>query len=148
MGCAVHPEVVFPHAAASRPEARLDLVIHAPRVAEPIRVDFTVVSALSQDALERGAARRAGVAAAAAENAKRTRYPGLRMVPFAVEDHGCFGEDALVLVRLLAPRLDTERSAAIRRLQQALGSVLQRHAADAVLAATQHRAWRAPQAGR
>ena len=70
------------------------------------------------------------------------------MVPFAVEDHGRFGEDALALVRLPAPRLDAERSAAIRWLQQTLGSVLQRHAADAVLAATRHRAWRGPQAGR
>ena len=121
----------------------MDLIIHAPRVAEPIRVDLTVVSALSQDALDRGSARRAGAAAAAAERDKRARYPGLRMVPFAVEDHGRLGEDALALVRLLAPRIDTVRSAAIRRLHQALGSVLQRHAADAVLAATQHRPWRA-----
>ena len=71
------------------------------------------------------------------------------MVPFAVEDHGRLGEDALALVRLLAPPPDVDgRSAAIRRLHQALGSVLQRHAADAVLAATQHRAWRGPRPGR
>ena len=71
------------------------------------------------------------------------------MVPFAVEDHGRLGEDALALVRLLAPPpVDDGRSAAIRRLHQALGSVLQRHAADAVLAATQHRAWRGPRPGR
>ena len=148
VGCTVHEEVVLPHAAASRPEARMDLIIHAPRVAVPIRVDLTVVSALSQDALARGSARRAGTAAAAAENDKRARYPGLKMVPFVIEDHGRMGEDALALVRLLAPPLDVERSAAIRWLQQALGSVLQRHAADAVLAATRHRAWRGPRAGR
>ena len=65
-----------------------------------------------------------------------------------IEDHGRMGEDALALVRLLAPTLDVERSAAIRRLQQALGGVLQRHAADAVLAATRHWAWRGPRAGR
>ena len=143
MGCAVRREVLVPHAAASNPEARMDLIIHAPGVAVPILVDLTVVSALSQDALERGSAQRAGVAAEAAARSKRAKYLGARMVPFVIEDHGRLGEDALALVRLLAPRRDTERSVAIRRLYQTLGCVLQRHAADAVLAATQHRPWRA-----
>ena len=49
----------------------------------------------------------------------------------------------MALVRQLAPVGSAARSAAIRQLQQSLGSVLQRHAADAVLAATQARPWQA-----
>ena len=59
------------------------------------------------------------------------------MVPFAVEDHGRLGEEALALTRLLAPARDTQRSAAIRQLRQSLGCVLHRNAGDAVRAATQ-----------
>eukprot|EP00959_Pyramimonas_sp_CCMP1952_P258126 5394875-Pyramimonas_sp.AAC.1 len=73
------------------------IIDYAPRVAVPIRIDLTVVSALSQDALARGSARRAGTAAAASENDMRARYPGLNMAPFAIEDHGQMGEDALAL---------------------------------------------------
>ena len=121
----------------------MDLVIHAPHVAEPIHVDLTVVSALSQDALALGAPRRDGAAAAAAARRKRARYPRVAVVPFVVEDHGRLGEEALAMVRLLAPRDGATRSGAIRQLYQSLGSVLQRHSADAVLAATQDRPWRA-----
>ena len=52
-------------------------------------------------------------------------------------------EDALALTRLLAPARGAEGSAAIRRLHQSLGCVLQRNAADAVLAATQAQGWAA-----
>ena len=81
----------------------MDLVVHAPGLAEPIMVDLTVVSALTQDALALGSARRDGAAAAAAARRKRARYPGVAVVPFAVEDHGRLGEEALALTRLLAP---------------------------------------------
>ena len=63
--------------------------------------------------------------------------------PFVVEDRGHLGEEALALTRLLASAQDTERSVAIRRLHQSLGRVLQRNAADAVLAATQAQGWAA-----
>ena len=121
----------------------MDLVVHAPGLAEPLMVDLTVVSALTQDALALGSARRDGAAAAAAARRKRARYPGVAVVPFVVEDHGRLGEEALALTRLLAPAQDTARSAAIRRLHQSLGCVLQRNAADAVLAATQAQGWAA-----
>ena len=142
----MHREVLLPHAAPASPEARMGLVVHAPRLAEPLMVDLTVVSALTQDALALGAARRDGAAAAAAARRKWARYPGVAVVPFVVEDHGRLGEEALALARLLAPADSEERSPAIRRLHQALGCVLQRHAADAVLAATQAQAWRGAEA--
>ena len=121
----------------------MDLVIHAPHVPEPLLVDVTIVSALATEGMAVGAPRRDGAAAAAAARRKRAKYPGVVVTPFVVEDHGRLGEEALALMRLLAPRADTARSAAIRQLHQALGSILQRHAADAVLAATQARPWRA-----
>ena len=102
-----------------------------------------MVSAFTQDALALGSARRDGAAAAAAARRKRARYPGVAVVPFVVEDHGRLGEEALALTRLLAPAQDAERSAAIWRLHQSLGCVLQRNAADAVLAATQAQGWAA-----
>ena len=102
-----------------------------------------MVSALTQDALALGSARRDGAAAAAAARRKRARYPGEAIVPFAVEDHGRLAEEALALTRLLGPAQDAERSAAIQRLHQSIGCVLQRHAADAVLAATLAQGWAA-----
>ena len=67
MGCQLEAgqkpwgEVLVPWAAPSRPEARMDLVIHAPGRATPIYVDLTVASALS--ALAGGSAARCGVEA-------------------------------------------------------------------------------------
>ena len=114
----------------------MDLVIHAPYLSEPVHVDVTIVSALAQEAMAAGAARRDGAAAGVAARRKRAKYPQCTIVPFVVEDHGRFGEDAAALVRRLAPMVSAKRSPAIRRLYQALGSVLQRHAADAVVSAT------------
>ena len=136
MGCTVHREVILPNASPDRPEARMDLVIHAPDRSQPVHVDVTIVSALALDAMGAGAARRDGAAAGVAARRKRAKYPQCTIVPFVVEDHGRFGEDAAALVRRLAPIENTKRSAAICRLYQALGSVLQRHAADAVVSAT------------
>ena len=136
MGCTVHREVVFPNSTPDRPEARMDLVIHAPHLSEPVHVDVTIVSALAQEAMLAGAARRDGAAAGVAARRKRAKYPHCNVLPFVVEDHGRFGEEALALVRSLAPVDNTKRSPAIRRLYQTLGSVLQRHAADSVVSAT------------
>ena len=67
---------------------------------------------------------------------KRAKYPNCAVTPFMVEDHGRLGEEAVALVKRLAPVATASRSAAIRKLHQAMGCVLQRHAADALLAAT------------
>ena len=114
----------------------MDLVIHAPHLANAIHVDVTVVTALSQEALAAGSARRDGAAAQTAARNKRARYPNCPVIPFVIEDHGRLGEEAIQLARRLAPMVPTERSSAIRRLYQSLGAVLQRHSADSVLAAT------------
>ena len=136
MHCNVHREVVLPNPTPGRPEARMDLVIHPPQSGIAIHVDLTVVTALSRGAMAAGAARRDGAAAQVAARHKRAKYPNCPVVPFVVEDHGRIGEDALRLVRQLAPSLPSERSAAIRRLYQSFSAVLQRHSADSVLAAT------------
>ena len=44
-------EVLVPWAAPERPEARMDLVVHALGFPSPFYIDLTVVSALSSDAL-------------------------------------------------------------------------------------------------
>ena len=134
-------EVLVPWAALRRPEARMDLVIHAPGFATPVYVDLTVASALSQEALAGGSAVRSGAAAEIAAKGKVRDYPSCAITPFVIEDHGRLGEEALCLIRALAPVDPVERSTAIRRLHQSLGATLQRCAADAVIAATTVRPW-------
>ena len=132
---------MVPWAAPRRPEARMDLVVRAPGVAAPFFIDVTVVSALSVEALAGGAAVRDGAAAAIAAAGKIKDYPNCSVTPFAVEDHGRLGEEALRFIRMLAPIDPAERSGAIRRLHQSLGATVQRYAADAVIAATTVRPW-------
>ena len=142
MGCQLEAgqkpwgEVLVPWAAPAREEARMDLVIHVPGVASPFYVDLTVVSALSSDALSGGSAVRDGAAAEVAAKAKFRCYPNCNLTPFVIEDHGRLGDEALRLVRTVAPVDPSERSKAIRRLHRSLGATLQRIAADAVIAAT------------
>ena len=114
----------------------MDLVMHSPRVAGAIYVDFTVVSALAVEAIAKGAALRDGVASIIAAQRKHQRYSHCVTWAFAVEDHGRFGEDALGLIKALAPTEPQQRSKAISVLQQSLASTLQRSSADAILAAT------------
>ena len=114
----------------------MDLVIRAPGIASPFYVDLTVVSALSMEALASGAAVTDGAAAASAARGKARDYPRCSVTAFVIEDHGRLGEDALRLIRTLAPIDPADRSKAIRRLHQSLGATLQRSAADAVIAAT------------
>ena len=140
-GCTVLFEQVDVTASTGHPEARLDLVLWAPRVAGAIRVDFTVAGALSTEALARGSGIRNGVAAALAEQNKHRRYDAGVVHPFAVECHGRLGEEARALIRLLAPEAPQERSVAIGKLQQALAATLQRASADAVIAATTMAQW-------
>ena len=133
--CTVLYEQVDVTASTGHPEARLDLIIYAPRVTGAIRVDFTVAGALSVEALARGSGITSGVAAALAERDKHRRYDAGVVHPFAVECHGRLGEDARTLIRMLAPEPLPERSVAIRKLHQALAATLQRSSADAVIAA-------------
>ena len=114
----------------------MDLVVRAPGIAAPYYIDVTIVSALSQAALAGGSDVRDGAAAELAARGKATDYPLCSVTAFVVEDHGRLGENALQLVRALAPIDPVERSVAIRRLHQTLGATLQRSAADAVIAAT------------
>lgn len=136
LGCTVYREVVLPQAAVGRPEARMDLVVHSPRLSGPVFVDLAVVSALSKEALRARSCTRDGAAAGIATRRKAAAYPDIAMVPFAIEDHGRLGEEALHLVRILAPEEPSRRSASIRGLYQSLGNTLQRYAADSLLAAT------------
>ena len=135
-GCLVYREQVLPAAADGHPEARMDIIVYSPQVSGGMYVDFTVASALSREALSKGAALRDGVAAALAEQDKVNKYPNCAVVAFAVEDHGRWGEAARKFVRMVAPTDSNMRSAAISRLHQSLAATLQRVAADAVIAAS------------
>ena len=142
MGCQLEAgqkpwgEVLVPWAAPARPEARVDLVIHAPGFPSPFYIDLTVVSALSTDALSGGSAVRSGAAAEIAARGKFRDYPNCILTPFVIEDHGRLGEEALRFIRSIAPQDDAERSRAIRQLHRSLGATVQRVSAEAVIAAT------------
>ena len=101
--CNVHWEVIMPTANPRRPEARMDLVVHVPGHSAPFHVDISIASAMSQEALQGGAARHDGKAADIAAKGKHRDYPNITVTPFIVEDHGRFGTDALEVVRRVAP---------------------------------------------
>jgi len=113
----------------------MDLVVYSPGSASPAYIDVSIVSALSQAALAGGAANHDGRAAEIAAKCKHRSYPQISVTPFIVEDHGRFGDEAVKFLRSIAPTEPRLRSTAMRDLYQRLGAILQRHAADAVLAA-------------
>ena len=119
----------------------MDLVIRAPGIASPFYLDFTAASALSMEALASGSAVRDGAAAGNAARGKLKDYPNCAVTPFVIEDHGRLGDDALRLLRMLAPVDASDRTKATRGIHQSLGATLQRCAADAVIAATAVRPW-------
>ena len=113
----------------------MDFVVRAADCGVPIFIDVTVVSALAQESLNCGAAKFDGVAAAIAARKKKAKYPNVDVTPFAIEEHGRLGSDAVTLVRRLAPHDAAERSRALRRLYQTLSCLVQRHSADSLLSA-------------
>jgi len=113
----------------------MDLVIYAPGAANPIYVDISIASALSAEALAGGSAARDGRAAEIAERRKHAAYPLIGVTPCIIEDHGRIGEEALTLIRRIAPASLTDRAVAIRELYQRMSATLQRIASDAVLSA-------------
>ena len=133
--CVVFKEQVVPNAHDEHTETRLDLIVHSPQVAGPMYVDFTVVSALSVEALSKGSALREGVAAGIAAAKKVAKYPGCATYPFPVEEHGRLGEASLTFVKMIAPTSKQLRSKAISALYHDLGSSLQRASAESLLAA-------------
>ena len=98
-------------------------------------VDLTIVSACSQEAIGCGSAVAAGTAARLAEQHKCAKYPNIETWPFAVEDHGRWGDSAVALARTLAPTAASLRSFSLSRLYQSVGCALQCLAADAMVAA-------------
>ena len=52
-----------------------------------------------------------------------------------IEEYGRFGEDAIGLVKEIAPKKPEERTIAMKRLYHMVGATMQRTAANAVLAA-------------
>ena len=135
-------EVDVPTASPDRPEARMDLVVRAPTCAGQFHVDLTVVDAASREALQRGAADRDGAAAKVAADHKRRKYPNIDVIPFVLEDHGRLGADAVAFLQRVAPGDLQKRSQAMRDIYHALSATLQRHQADAIIAAIAPRAQR------
>ena len=134
-GCHVDREIIVPNASGTLVEARMDLVIRAPEITGPVLVDVTIVSPTSRDALAKGAAVREGAAASIAAGKKRAKYPNIAVVPFVIEEFGRLGEDAIGLVKKIAPKQPDERTTALKKLYHAVGATMQRTAANAVLAA-------------
>ena len=92
-------------------------------------LDVVVASEETADAVRRRArACRDGVAAQAAADAKRARYPraGAALVPVALEAGGRLGAEAAALLRTFA-RLagDDQGTAPLRRLMQQVSTCLQ-----------------------
>jgi hypothetical protein len=113
----------------------MDLIVYAPGATSPAYLDISIVSALSQEALAAGSATKDGKAAEIAARGKRRDYRLINVTPFILEDHGRFGEDAVKFLKSVAPVEPRLRSKAMQELYHRLSSLLQRHAADAVLAA-------------
>ena len=134
----MHKEVILPLAHPSRPNSRMDLVVHVPGGKGPVHIDVSIASALSQEALRSRSAHIDGRAAELAAAHKRGDYPLITVCPFIIEDHGRWGADAIAFVRRVAPSGPSSRSRALRQLYHRLSAVLQRHAADSVLAAIRH----------
>ena len=99
-----------------------------------MRIDLTVVSALSREGMSRGSALHDGVASSLAANIKIRKNPGCQAFPFPIEHPGRFGEAAADVVRLLAPAAGDGRSSVISELYHDLACTLQRFSADAVIA--------------
>ena len=79
-------------------EARLDIAVCCN--GRSWLLDVTIVGAFSSDAgKQRQRAAKDGAAALAAEDAKRRRYPGPNVVPFAIESHGRIGPTGLAWLR-------------------------------------------------
>ena len=93
-------------------------------------MDLTEASAVSAEALSKGSSIRDGVASTIAARGKIAKYPRCSVAPFAIQDHGRFGETAVGLVRKLAPEDPEERTQAIARLYQQVGAALQRASAE------------------
>ena len=125
----------MPCAHPDRPNARMHLVVHVPGRGTPVHTDVSIASALSAEALEARWDQVDGRAAAIAAARKHTNYPLIDVAPFIVDGHGRFGTEAITFVKQLAPVDLVDRTNAMHLLYHWLSSVLQRHAADTVLAA-------------
>ena len=129
-----HVEQVLPHAASDRAEPRLDVCVRAGNHRAQ-HIDVTVYSPFTVAALRAGSATRAGVAASIAEADKRRDYPGIDVIPFCLETLGRPSDSAAALVRRSYSKHSEHRAARIAEFWQDLSCVLQRHNAEAVLAA-------------
>jgi len=106
-----------------------------------VYVDVAIVEASTPDGHERRqrAARDGAAAAAAAEDRKRTRYPGPGLTPFVIEYLGRLGESADELLYSLAPTDPAERSRVLGELgaaRQSLSVMVQMGNAENVLSAS------------
>ena len=115
--------------------ARLD-VAFIDRHARRVYIDVVVPTAASTNPeLVRARAARAGAAAAKAEDTKRLRYPGPELAPFAVEALGRPGDDAIAVLRSVAPADLEERSVALGAAWQSLSVILQTENAELLMSA-------------
>ena len=118
-------------------EARLDLIIYHEKFKQRAIIDVTIVNTAVAEYISRGSSTTDGLAADVAESSKRRKYSEATIVPFAIEEHGRLGDDALRLIRTLAPAEADLRSRAIKDVYRRLGGVVQRLSADAVLTSMQ-----------
>ena len=105
--------------------------------------DATCVNTFAESSVNE-AAINVGSAAAKAENAKRTKYPGLvrerRFEPIAIETSGVFGHTTRTIISEIGKRI-SERTGDKREttwLKQRLSIAIQRGNALSILAAARH----------
>ena len=119
----------MPTAANGLPEARMDLIVRAPSIFGPIRIDLTVRpwNEVLPD--------REGTTGEFGAHRKRQKYANIAVLPLVLEDSGRVGNDALGLVRKIAPQDPRPRVGTTNDLYQSLSATLQRTAANAIIAA-------------
>ena len=120
-------------------EARLDVATRDAASGHKIFVDACVTCAHSgYEPSQRARARKDGVAAAAAVQGKRCRYPpsGGELVPLVVEAGGRPADETVAFVRSWASEADeAERAQIIRHAWQQYSNVLQSGDAEMILSA-------------
>ena len=128
-------EQIIPQASSKLDAPRLDIVAYGGPNGTT-RLDVTVGVPSSPAGLRAGAATQTGAAARVLESAKRRKYPGTHVSPFALEAYGHLGETALSFLRTLARHLPfAERGPYLAKAHQAISATLQRENAKSMILA-------------
>ena len=128
----VQLEQVIPTASAAAAAPRLDITAQGPNGTR-YALDIVVPNPASASGLSAGAASTSGVTARLMEQAKRRKYPGAVITPFAVECFGLLGDSAIAFLRTMCRGLPlTRRGSYMSDLFQCVSAAIQRANAELV----------------